>query len=106
MLQQPRDSHAYQDARPPESPYNTAYRSPVAASFAHHSPLQRPVSHGHGAANMEAMSRSPVSPTVYPSMNRAPVQPPPNVQYERRPSVKEEVSNNPPIAAAPSLTIL
>ncbi|KAJ4303050.1 putative DNA helicase ino80 [Kalmusia sp. IMI 367209] len=37
---------------------------------------------------MEAMSHSPVSPTVYQSMNRGAVQPP---QYERRSSVKDEV---------------
>jgi DNA helicase INO80 len=39
---------------------------------------------------MEAMSHSPVSPTVYQSMNRGAVQPPP-ADYQRRPSVKEEV---------------
>ncbi|CAN9272365.1 unnamed protein product [Alternaria alternata] len=37
---------------------------------------------------MEAMSHSPVSPSVYQSMNRGAVQPPPD--YARRPSFKEE----------------
>jgi DNA helicase INO80 len=40
---------------------------------------------------MEAMSHSPVSPSVYQSMNRGAVQPPPP-NYARRPSVKDEVS--------------
>lgn len=42
---------------------------------------------------MEAMSHSPVSPGVYQPMNRGAVQPPPPT-YERRPSVKEDVSDS------------
>lgn len=103
---QTREPHAYPDARHPESPYansNHSYRSPVASSFAQRSPLQHPPSHGHMAGNMEAMSHSPVSPTVYQSMNRGAVQPPPP-QYERRPSVKDEVNANAPLTLTQSLT--
>lgn len=96
-LQQTRDPHAYPDARPPQSPYNNPYRSPVASSFPHHSPLQRPASHGHIAANMEAVSHSPASPRNYHAMNHGAVQPPPQ-HYERRPSVKEDVSTTVSIA--------
>lgn len=39
---------------------------------------------------MDAVSHSPVSPTVYQSMNRGAAQPPPQ-PYARRPSIKEEV---------------
>lgn len=39
------------------------------------------------------MSHSPVSPSVYQSMNRGAVQPPPP-NYARRPSFKEEVSES------------
>ncbi|KAF2638995.1 hypothetical protein P280DRAFT_470990 [Massarina eburnea CBS 473.64] len=92
---QTRDTHAYPDARPPESPFSNPYREPIATAFAHRSPLQRPLSHGHTTAAMEAMSHSPVSPSVYQSMNRGAVQPPPP-HYERRPSVKEEVPPPPP----------
>ncbi|KAF1957496.1 hypothetical protein CC80DRAFT_592749 [Byssothecium circinans] len=91
-----RDAHAaYPDTRPPESPFNNPYRSPIATTFAHQSPLQRPPSHGHTTAGMEAMSHSPVSPSVYQSINRGAVQPPPP-HYERRPSVKEEAAPPPP----------
>ena len=88
---QSRDPLVYPDARPPESPYERAYHSPIAANFAHHSPLQRPPSQRRTSGGMEAMSHSPVSPTVYQSLNRGAVQPPPP-EYQRRPSVKEEVS--------------
>ncbi|KAF2474219.1 helicase SWR1 [Lindgomyces ingoldianus] len=85
---QPRDSHAYSDARPAETPYDKPYQSPLAGTFAHQSPLQRPASQSHASGGMEAMSHSPVSPTVYQSLNRGAVQPPSN--YPRRPSVKDE----------------
>jgi DNA helicase INO80 len=88
-LQQSRDSHAYADG-----PYTTSYRSPITSSYAQQSPLQRPPSHGHITAGMEtAMSHSPMSPTAYQSINRGAVQPPPP-HYERRPSVKDEVSQD------------
>jgi DNA helicase INO80 len=45
---------------------------------------------------MEAMSHSPVSPTVYQSMTRGAVQPPPP-DYVRRLSMKDQVSDNPPL---------
>ncbi|KAL5410267.1 hypothetical protein PMIN04_010692 [Paraphaeosphaeria minitans] len=99
---QTRDPHVFPDARPSQGPYNNPYRSPVASSFPHrspvassfphHSPLQRPASHGRIAASMEAMSHSPASPSAYHAMNHGAVQPPPPHHYDRRPSVKEEVS--------------
>lgn len=104
LVHQTRDPHPYPDARTPASPYNNPYRSPIQASFTHHSPLQPPASHAHIAANMEAMSHSPVSPTVYQPINRGAVQPPPP-QYERRPSVKEEVRTDALGPLIPSLTI-
>ncbi|PVI07533.1 hypothetical protein DM02DRAFT_608629 [Periconia macrospinosa] len=99
---QTRDTHAYPDpTRPPLSPYNNQYRSPIAAAFPHHqSPLQRPPSHGHTTAAMEPMSHSPVSPTVYQSLNRGAVQPPPP-HYDRRPSMKEEARPPPPAKRDP-----
>ncbi|RAR14376.1 helicase SWR1 [Stemphylium lycopersici] len=98
--QQPRDSHAYQDARSAQSPYEKVYHSPVTTSYAHHSPLQRPHSQHQHTAGMEAMSHSPISPSGYPSMNRpgGAVQPPPPT-YGRRPSFKEEAP--PPTRADP-----
>ena len=95
---QPRDPHAYHDARPAHSPYEKVYHSPVAAAYApHHSPLQRPHSQHQHAGGMETMSHSPVSPSVYQSMNRpgGAVQPPPPPpsSYDRRPSFKDEVSD-------------
>ncbi|KAF2854405.1 hypothetical protein T440DRAFT_465374 [Plenodomus tracheiphilus IPT5] len=86
---QTRDPHAYPDARP--------YQSPATTSYAHHSPVQRPLSQHHHTGGMEAMSHSPVSPSVYQSMNRGAVQPPPN--YASRPSFKEEAP--PPARADP-----
>ncbi|CAI6333369.1 unnamed protein product [Periconia digitata] len=99
---QTRDTHTHPDPpRPPESPYNSQYRSPIASSFPphhHQSPLQRPPSHGRTSATMEPMSHSPVSPSVYQPMNRGAVQPPPPPppHYERRLSTKEEVPPPPP----------
>ncbi|KAF2115059.1 SNF2 family N-terminal domain-containing protein [Lophiotrema nucula] len=84
-----RDSHAYPESRPAQSPYDKAY-SPVANTFAHQSPIQRPPSQSHTTGGMEAMSHSPLSPTAYQSMHRGAVQPPPS-DYGRRPSIKEEV---------------
>ncbi|KAF2263917.1 helicase SWR1 [Lojkania enalia] len=95
---QTRDTHAYPDSRPAESPYDKPYHSPVASAFAHQSPLQRPLSQSHTTGGMEAMSRSPVSPTVYQPLNRGAVQPPPS-NYPRRPSVKDEAP--PPPRADP-----
>ncbi|KAF1915355.1 SNF2 family N-terminal domain-containing protein [Ampelomyces quisqualis] len=87
--QHARDPHAFPDARPAHSPYEKPYHSPVAPPYAHHSPLQRPHSQHQHAAAMDAMSHSPVSPSVYPSMNRGAVQPPPT-SYATRPSIKDE----------------
>ncbi|KAF1947084.1 hypothetical protein EJ02DRAFT_450055 [Clathrospora elynae] len=95
---QTRDSHAYPDARPAQSPYEKVYQSPAPGSYAHHSPLQRPLSQHHHAGGMEALSHSPVSPSVYQSMSRGAVQPPPP-NYARRPSFKEEAP--PPTRADP-----
>jgi DNA helicase INO80 len=69
--QQTRESHGYQDTRQVQSPYEKAYQSPVANAYAHQSPLQRPHSQHQHAGGMEAMSHSPVSPSVYQSMSRA-----------------------------------
>ncbi|KAF2738528.1 hypothetical protein EJ04DRAFT_428494 [Polyplosphaeria fusca] len=96
--QHTRDSHPFPDGRPAESPYDTAYRSPIAAAFPHHSPHQRPPSQHHTPAGMEALSQSPLSPTAYQSMNRGAVQPPPS-NYVRRSSVKDEPP--PPTRADP-----
>ncbi|KAF2181790.1 helicase SWR1 [Zopfia rhizophila CBS 207.26] len=95
---QARDSHTYPETRPPGSPYDKPYHSPVATTFSHQSPLQHPQSQSHTSGGMEAMSHSPVSPTVYQSMNRGAVQPPPS-NYTRQPSVKEEAP--PPTRAHP-----
>lgn len=91
--QQARDSHAYPDPRSAHSPYEKVHHSPVTTSYAHHSPLQRPISQHQHTGSMEAMSHSPVSPSVYQSMNRGAVQPPPP-SYSRRTSVKDEVSES------------
>ena len=88
--QQTRDPHAYPDPRPAHSPYERVNHSPV-VQYAHHSPLQRRPSQGPYPPAMDAVSHSPVSPTVYQSMSRGAVQPPPQ-PYASRPSVKEEVS--------------
>ncbi|KAF1839073.1 helicase SWR1 [Decorospora gaudefroyi] len=93
-----RDPHAYPDTRPAQSPYEKVYHSPVTSTYAHHSPLQRPPSQHQHTGGMEAMSHSPVSPSVYQSMNRGAVQPPPP-SYARRPSFKEEAP--PPTRADP-----
>ncbi|KAF2866618.1 SNF2 family N-terminal domain-containing protein [Massariosphaeria phaeospora] len=98
-----RDPHAYADTRLAESPYDKTYHSPVASTFAHQSPLQRTPSQSHTTGGMEAVSHSPVSPTVYQARNRGAVQPPPS-NYARRPSMKEEVSATrapPPVRADP-----
>ncbi|KAF2004418.1 helicase SWR1 [Amniculicola lignicola CBS 123094] len=100
---QTRDIHGYPDARPPESPYDRAFHSPIAATFAHQSPIQRPPSQRRTSASMEALSHSPVSPTVYQSLNRGAVQPPPS-NYARRPSVKEEAPPPTPRADPMSLS--
>ena len=89
--QQTRDPHAYPDARQAHSPYERTHHSPV-VQYAHRSPLQRRPSQGPYPPNMDAVSRSPVSPTGYHSLNRASVQPPPPQSYARRPSIKDEVS--------------
>ncbi|EMD67739.1 hypothetical protein COCSADRAFT_168915 [Bipolaris sorokiniana ND90Pr] len=96
--QQPRDPHAYHDPRPAHSPYEKVYHSPVAASYPQHSPLRRPHSQHQHTGGMETMSHSPVSPSVYQSMNRpgGAVQPP---TYDRRPSFKDEAP--PPTRADP-----
>ncbi|OAL51043.1 hypothetical protein IQ07DRAFT_586619 [Pyrenochaeta sp. DS3sAY3a] len=94
---QTRDPNAYPEARPPQSPFDKPYPSPVAASFAQHSPLQRPLSQHRHTGGMETMSHSPVSPSVYSSMNRGAVQPPPS--YGRRASFKDEAP--PPQRADP-----
>ncbi|KAF3046175.1 putative DNA helicase ino80 [Didymella keratinophila] len=94
---QTRDPHAYPEARPAHSPYERPHHSPV-VQYAHHSPLQRRPSQGPYPPAMDAMSHSPVSPSVYQSMNRGAVQPPPQ-QYARRPSIKEEAP--PPPRADP-----
>ena len=80
----------------PEAPhYEKPYHSPVAAAFPPlHSPLQRPPSQRRTSGGMEAMSHSPVSPTVYGQMNRGAVQPPPANYARRTSSVKEEVCPN------------
>jgi hypothetical protein len=91
QLQQTRDPHTYPDARPAHSPYEKTYHSPIATVYAHQSPLQRPLSQHQHAGGMEAMSHSPVSPSVYQSMNRGAVQPPATTNYARRPSIKDEV---------------
>ncbi|KAH7122455.1 SNF2 family N-terminal domain-containing protein [Dendryphion nanum] len=97
---QTRDAHAYPDTRPLESPYQKTFPSPVAASFAHPSPHDRPPSsQRRPSAGMEAMSHSPVSPTVYQSINRGAVQPPPP-SYPRRSSVKDDQAP-PPTRADP-----
>ncbi|ORY09922.1 SNF2 family N-terminal domain-domain-containing protein [Clohesyomyces aquaticus] len=83
---QPRDTHAYPDVRTVDSPYDKTHQSPLAGTFPYQSPLQRPASRSHTSGGMEAMS--PLSPTVYQSMNRGAVQPPSN--YPRRPSVKDD----------------
>ena len=87
---QTRDPHAYPEPRPAHSPYERPHHSPV-VQYAHHSPLQRRPSQGPYPAGMDAISHSPVSPTVYQSMSRGAVQPPAQ-PYARRPSIKEEVS--------------
>ena len=89
--QQTRDPHAYPDARQAHSPYERTHHSPV-VQYAHRSPLQRRPSQGPYPPNMDAVSRSPVSPTGYHSLNRGAVQPPPPQSYARRPSIKDEVS--------------
>ncbi|KAJ4367070.1 putative DNA helicase ino80 [Neocucurbitaria cava] len=94
---QTRDPQANPDTRPPQSPYEKAYQSPVTSSYPHHSPLHRPLSQHRHTGAMEAMSHSPVSPSVYQSLNRGAVQPPPN--YARRPSIKDEAP--PPTRADP-----
>ncbi|KAK1915088.1 putative DNA helicase ino80 [Pyrenophora teres f. teres] len=96
--QHARDPHAYPDSRPAHSPYDKVYQSPVTTSYAHHSPLQRPISQHQHTGGMEAMSHSPVSPSVYQSMNRGAVQPPPP-SYSRRTSIKDEAP--PPTRADP-----
>ncbi|KAH3904140.1 chromatin-remodeling ATPase INO80 [Parastagonospora nodorum] len=95
--QQTRETHTYSDARPAHSPYEKPYQSPIASSYAHQSPLQRPLSQHHHTGGMEAMSHSPVSPSVYHA-NRGAVQPPP-ANYARRPSMKDEAP--PPTRADP-----
>jgi DNA helicase INO80 len=106
QLQQTRDPHAYPDPRTAHSPYEKVYHSPITAAYAHQSPLQRPRSQHQHTGGMEAMSHSPVSPTVYQSMNRGAVQPPPP-NYARRPSIKDEVSDCKPSAHhCSTLTIL
>ncbi|KAL5121742.1 putative DNA helicase ino80 [Pleosporales sp. CAS-2024a] len=99
----PRDPHAYPDARPAaHSPYEKPHHSPITTASAyapHPSPLQRPPSqHQQHAPAMEAMSHSPVSPSLYPSMTRGAVQPPP-ANYARRPCTKDEAP--PPTRADP-----
>lgn len=89
-LHQNREPHAYPDPRPAHSPYEKPHHSPIATAYAHQSPLQRPLSQHQHAGGMEAMSHSPVSPSVYSSMHRGAVQPPP-ANYARRPSMKDEV---------------
>ncbi|KAF2630314.1 helicase SWR1 [Macroventuria anomochaeta] len=96
---QTRDPHAYPESRPAHSPYERARHSPV-VQYAHPSPLQRRPSQGPYPAAMDAVSHSPVSPTVYQSMNRGAVQPPPQ-PYARRPSMKEEGAPPPPPRADP-----
>lgn len=95
LLSQTRDPHAYPEGRPTHSPYEKAYHSPTANPYAHQSPLQRPRSQHQHMGGMEAMSHSPVSPTVYQSMNQGAVQPPPP-DYARRLSVKDQVSEKHP----------
>jgi DNA helicase INO80 len=102
-LQQTRDPHVYPDARPAHSPYEKPYHSPIANAYAHQSPLQRPHSQHQHAGGMEAMSHSPVSPSVYQSMNRGAVQPPPTT-YARRPSIKDEVCELMPLIPHSMLT--
>lgn len=91
--QQTRDPHAYPESRPAHSPYERSHHSPV-AQYAHHSPPQRRPSQGPYAAAMDAISHSPVSPTVYQSRTHGAVQPvqPPPQPYAPRQSIKEEVS--------------
>jgi DNA helicase INO80 len=92
-LQQTREPHAYQDTRQAHSPFEKTYQSPITNSYAHQSPLQRPHSQHQHAGGMEAMSHSPVSPSVYQSMRGA-VQPP-TTNYARRSSMKDEVRETP-----------
>ncbi|KAH7386949.1 SNF2 family N-terminal domain-containing protein [Phaeosphaeria sp. MPI-PUGE-AT-0046c] len=97
-LHQSREPHAYADSRPAHSPYEKPHHSPIATAYAHHSPLQRPHSQHQHTGGMEAMSHSPVSPSVYSAMNRGAVQPP-STNYARRPSMKDEAPPPPPAPA-------
>ncbi|KAF1850971.1 uncharacterized protein K460DRAFT_350956 [Cucurbitaria berberidis CBS 394.84] len=83
---------------PPQTRDPQPYHSPVTNAYPHHSPLQRPHSQHQQTGTMEAMSHSPVSPSVYQSLNRGAVQPPPP-NYARRPSFKDEAP--PPTRADP-----
>jgi hypothetical protein len=51
------------------------------------------------------MSHSPVSPSVYQTMNRGAVQPPPS-NYARRPSMKDEVCELIPLIPNSLLTMV